>query len=165
MENKKAVIGIIGCGAIAKTVHLDNAFNNPRIRVKWCSDLLDENLEYVKNKYPYENLTKDYMDVLNVEATAMIKHSREHASLIIWCGGNELFNSWSGMDDQSHALRLLNKLCYELDYDKPYIPTSPLYKMGHGDYRFYSVEDDATVFETFSASNLISSNRISIITV
>ena len=95
---------------------------------------------------------KHYMDVLNVEATAMIKHIRAHASLIIWCGGNELFNSWSGMDDQSHALRLLNKLCFELDYDKPYIPTSPLYKMGHGDYRFYSVEDDATVFETFSAT-------------
>ena len=62
---KKAVIGIIGCGHIAKDVHLGNAFSNPRIRVKWCADLLDENLEYVKQNYAPENLTKDYMEVLN----------------------------------------------------------------------------------------------------
>lgn len=61
----KAIIGIIGCGHIAKDVHLGNAFSNPRIRVKWCADLLDENLDYVKNNYPYENLTKNYMDVLD----------------------------------------------------------------------------------------------------
>ncbi len=62
---EKAVIGIIGCGHIAKDVHLKNAFSNPRIRVKWCSDLLDENLEYVKKNYKYENLTKNYMEVLD----------------------------------------------------------------------------------------------------
>lgn len=62
---EKAVIGIIGCGNIAKDVHLDNAFSNPRIRVKWCCDLSDDNIEYVKKNYPYENITKDYMDVLN----------------------------------------------------------------------------------------------------
>ncbi len=62
---EKAVIGIIGCGHIAKDVHLGNAFSNPRIRVKWCADLLDENLAYVKENYPYENLTKDYMEILN----------------------------------------------------------------------------------------------------
>lgn len=62
---EKAVIGIIGCGAIAKDVHLGNAFSNPRLRVKWCSDLLDSNLEYVKERYPYEKLTKNYMEVLD----------------------------------------------------------------------------------------------------
>ena len=62
---KKAVIGIIGCGHIAKDVHLWNAFNNPRIRVKWCADLIDENLNYIKERYPYENLTKNYMEVLD----------------------------------------------------------------------------------------------------
>ena len=62
---KKAVIGIIGCGAIAKDVHLGNAFSNPRIRVKWCADLLQSNLDYVKERYEYENLTTNYMDVLD----------------------------------------------------------------------------------------------------
>lgn len=61
---EKAVIGIIGCGHIAKDVHLDNAFNNPKIRVKWCCDLQDENLEYVQQNYTPENITKDYKEVL-----------------------------------------------------------------------------------------------------
>jgi predicted dehydrogenase len=61
----KAVIGIIGCGNIAKDVHLENAFTNPRIRVKWCCDLSDSNLNYVKSRYKYEKLTKDYKEVLN----------------------------------------------------------------------------------------------------
>lgn len=62
---EKAVIGVIGCGNIAKDVHLGNAFGNPRIRVKWCSDLVQENLDYVKATYDCENLTTNYMDVLN----------------------------------------------------------------------------------------------------
>lgn len=62
---KKAVIGVIGCGAIAKDVHLGNVFGNPRFYVKWCSDLMQSNLDYVKNTYNCDNLTTDYMDVLN----------------------------------------------------------------------------------------------------
>jgi beta-mannosidase len=52
----------------------------------------------------------------------------------MWCGGNELFCSWSGMSNQSHALRLLDKNCYELDRNTPFLMTSPLYGMGHGHY-------------------------------
>lgn len=61
---EKAVIGIIGCGNIARAVHLGNAFSNPRIRVKWCCDLMDQNLEFVKQHYTPEHLTKDYRDIL-----------------------------------------------------------------------------------------------------
>ena len=61
---EKAVIGIIGCGNIAKDVHLKNAFSNPRIRVKWCCDLDDANLQFVKENYTPEKLTKDYKEVL-----------------------------------------------------------------------------------------------------
>lgn len=61
----KAVIGIIGCGLIAQGMHLGNAFSNQRIRVKYCCDLLDENLDYVRRHYTPEILTKDYHEVLN----------------------------------------------------------------------------------------------------
>ncbi|MBQ9116055.1 MAG: hypothetical protein IJY04_03440, partial [Clostridia bacterium] len=54
--------------------------------------------------------------------------------LTIWCGGNELFNSWSGMTEQSHPLRLLDSLCYELDRFTPFNMTSPVTKMAHGHY-------------------------------
>lgn len=61
----KAVLGIIGCGNIAKDVHLDNAFSNPRIRVKWCCDLVEENLQYVREHYTPEYTTQDYREILS----------------------------------------------------------------------------------------------------
>lgn len=60
----QAVLGIIGCGNIAKDVHLENAFTNPRIRVKWCCDLAEENLRYVREHYTPEFTTQDYRQVL-----------------------------------------------------------------------------------------------------
>jgi beta-mannosidase len=80
--------------------------------------------------------SKEYLQVLEQEAEAIIIKLRKYTSLAFWCGGNELFNSWSKMTDQSHALRLLNKLCYELDPKRPYLPTSPLMGMAHGCYLF-----------------------------
>lgn len=62
---KKAVIGIIGCGMIAQGVHLVNAFANQRIHVKWCCDIMQDNLDYVVNNYSPEQITKEYKDVLN----------------------------------------------------------------------------------------------------
>lgn len=60
----KAVLGIIGCGNIARDVHLENAFTNPRIRVKWCCDLVEENLRHVRENYTPEYTTTDYREVL-----------------------------------------------------------------------------------------------------
>ncbi len=93
--------------------------------------------------------TPHYMKVLENEASAIIKKFRHHPSLIFWCGGNELFNEWSGMDEQSHPLRLLNKLCFELDYERPFLYTSPLYGMSHGGYTFYSDDQGGDVFMQF----------------
>ncbi len=77
-----------------------------------------------------------YLRVLDAESRSIIRQVREHPSLVMWSGGNELFNAWSGMTDQAHALRLLNRNCYDLDPDTPFIPTSPVDGVGHGDYRF-----------------------------
>ena len=94
--------------------------------------------------------TKEYLAVLTQEATAIIKRVRQHASLVIWCGGNELFNSWSGMTDQSLALRLLNKLCYEYSSDIPFLMTSPVMGMAHGNYVF---DDGTSVYEQMQSSS------------
>lgn len=93
--------------------------------------------------------TPKYLAVLEQEARAIIKRVRRHACHVIWCGGNELFNSWSGMTEQSHALRLLDKICYEEDFAKPFIMTAPLNGMGHGYYQFYDPDTDRTVFEIY----------------
>lgn len=97
--------------------------------------------------------TEHYLSVLEQEAVSIIRSLRHHPSLAFWCGGNELFNGWSGMDDQSPVLRLLNKLCYELDYSRPFLPTSPLIGMGHGGYTFSSDAQGGEVFQQFIHSH------------
>ena len=99
--------------------------------------------------------TPHYMAVLESEARAIIKMLRSHPSLALWCGGNELYNSWSGMDDQSLPLRLLNALCLELDSDRPFLSTSPLYGVGHGGYEFYDASCGVEVFEEFQKYDMI----------
>ena len=97
--------------------------------------------------------TKEYLTVLENEATSMILQLRSHPSLAFWCGGNELFNNWSGMTDQSHALRLLNKLCYELDFKRAFLYTSPIFGMAHGGYTFYDESQGGEVFYQFQHAN------------
>ena len=104
------------------------------------------------NKYPDD---EHYLLVLEREATSIIRSLRSHACLVLWGGGNELFNRWSGMDEQSLPLRLLDKLCYELDRAHPFIKTSPIKGMAHGGYAFYDEERmSGDVFSEFqNASN------------
>lgn len=91
-----------------------------------------------------------YLADLDRESRALIRRVRQHACLALWCGGNELFNAWSGMDDQALPLRLLNRNCYELDPATPFLPTSPLDGMAHGDYRFRD-EHGRDVFQIFQS--------------
>lgn len=102
------------------------------------------------NNYPDDN---HYLEILQQEAEAIIKRLRSHACLVLWCGGNELFNSWSGMTEQSLPLRLLGKLCYELDRNRPFIMTSPIIGMAHGGYTFVDYNTHKDVFYTFSHSS------------
>ncbi len=96
------------------------------------------------NAYPDD---PEYLKVLEQEARSIIPRMRRHACMSTLCGGNELFNNWSGMDDQSHVLRLLNSLCYQLAPEIPYINTSPLMGVGHGHYLFYDEESGEDVFQ------------------
>ena len=86
------------------------------------------------NEYPDDPA---YLSVLEQEATAIVRRLRTHPSVVMWCGGNELFNIWSGMTDQHHALRLLDAICYKEDQYTPYMMTSPLNGMAHGSYVSY----------------------------
>ena len=96
--------------------------------------------------------TPNYLRVLDAESKSIIERLRGHACLVMWCGGNELFNAWSGMTDQSLALRLLNRNCYDLDPQTPFLPTSPVMGMGHGSYIFRD-PDGLEVFQLFTNAN------------
>ena len=82
-------------------------------------------------------------------AISIVKSLRRYTSIVFWCGGNELLNGWSGMDDQSLALRLLNKICYEHDRDRAFLTAAPLEGMGHGGYLFL-YDDGQEVFQIFN---------------
>lgn len=102
------------------------------------------------NEYPD---SEEYLKVLESEATAIIELLRHHACLAFWCGGNELFNSWSGLNDQSLSLRLLDSLCYKYDYGRPYLKTSPLSGMAHGGYTFTHSQIDGDMIHGIRNSN------------
>lgn len=102
------------------------------------------------NAYPND---EHYLSVLEKEARFMIEKLRSHACLALWCGGNELFNGWSGMNDQSLPLRLLDKLCYDLDRDHSFLKTSPLEGMGHGGYMFFDEKHGGDPYQCFQSAN------------
>ena len=101
------------------------------------------------NNYPDD---QQYLQILKQESASIINRVKKHPSLAFWCGGNELFNSWSGMTDQSLALRLLNSQCLELDPNTPFIPTSPLMGMAHGHYVFREWSTKEEVFQEMARS-------------
>lgn len=102
------------------------------------------------NDYPDDPL---YLAQLDRESRSLIERLRPHPSVVLWCGGNELFNAWSGMTDQSRAIRLLNRNCYDLDPDRPFIPTAPVDGMGHGHYIFRDPETGKEAWELFQGSS------------
>ena len=96
--------------------------------------------------------TEKYLRILEQEATAIIKKLRSRACHVLWCGGNELFNSWSLMTDQSYPLRLLNKVTLELSPEIPFIMTAPVSGMAHGPYSFCG-DTYRTLIEAFQESS------------
>jgi len=101
------------------------------------------------NNYPDD---PHYLKILRQESASIISRLRKHPSLALWGGGNELFNSWSGMTDQSLPLRLLNSQCFELDPGTPFIPTSPIMGVGHGHYVFRDWKSKEEVFQEMARS-------------
>ncbi len=121
-------------------------------------DLCDEYGILIWQEFPlacneYKN-DPHYLSVLGSEATEIVKRLCHHASLALWCGGNELFNSWSKMTEQYHALRLLNAICYKETPEIPFIMTSPLCNMAHGGYTFINTVGGAEteVYESIRTS-------------
>jgi beta-mannosidase len=102
------------------------------------------------NNYPDD---PHYLKILEQESESIIVRLKKHASLVLWCGGNELFNGWSGMNDQSLALRLLNSQCLKLDPGTPFIPTCPIEGIGHGHYVFRDMQTGEEVFSRMARAH------------
>lgn len=96
--------------------------------------------------------TDRYISVLKSEVSAIIDRLKKHVCLMLWCGGNELFNNWSCMTDQDAAIRLMNALTFENTPEIPYLPTAPVMGMAHGPYKF-NMEDGSEIIERMSKSH------------
>jgi predicted dehydrogenase len=75
-------IGIIGCGYWGPNL-IRNFFNLDEVKVKICSDLLEERLNHMKRIYPTTEVSKNYKDIINdseidavVVATPVSTHFR-----------------------------------------------------------------------------------------
>lgn len=120
-------------------------------------DLCDEMGLLIWQEFPLacNNYTdkEDYLAVLEDEARAIVRNLRHHPSIAMWCGGNELFNAWSGMNDQSLATRLINKVCYEEDKGTAFIPTSPIMGVTHGWYMFDDSRKSNSIYKLYTEYN------------
>lgn len=66
-----------------------------------------------------------YLCYIDKQARSMVRQRRNHASLAIWCGGNELMHDdFTPLDDRHPALDRLKSVVRELDPDRLWLPTS-----------------------------------------
>jgi beta-mannosidase len=70
-----------------------------------------------------------YVTYLAQEAGGIIPTRRNHPSLVMWCGGNELCTDIeTPIDDSSPAIAALHAAVTRLDPDRIWLPTSPSHK-------------------------------------
>ena len=72
----------------------------------------------------------DFVALMAKEARANVPRLRHHASLCVWCGGNELARDGKPLDDSAPVLGALQDVVRELDPGRVWVPTSPA---GEGD--------------------------------
>jgi beta-mannosidase len=67
-----------------------------------------------------------YVEAIAAEAERIVPLRRNHPSLAIWCGGNELAAAdGRPLDDEAPVLAALRDVVARLDPDRPWLPTSP----------------------------------------
>ncbi len=68
----------------------------------------------------------DWVDRMRREAESIVPLRRNHPSLAIWCGGNELQDEAGPLDDErSPVLAALREVVARLDPGRAWLPTSP----------------------------------------
>jgi len=116
------------------------------------------------DNYPPED--KDFIEKMVGVATCYIKKRKHHASLIMWCGGNELFREEDGIaipcSTKHPLLGAMGKVVKELDPNRRYIPASPtgprvwndpkengmgLHENTHGPWKAETIEEWNSIFD------------------
>jgi beta-mannosidase len=85
--------------------------------------------EFIQSSSGIENNPSEapeFIDFMVAEAEQIIPRKRNHPSLVLWCGGNELSAAPEKPLDDNHALLgALKAVVQRLDPDRLWLPTSP----------------------------------------
>jgi beta-mannosidase len=85
--------------------------------------------EFIQSSSGIDNVPADdpeFIDLLTVTARSAVLGRRNHPSLAVWCGGNELFYASDRLCSDRHpALAALRRVVDELDPGRQWFPTSP----------------------------------------
>ena len=85
--------------------------------------------EFIQSSSGIDNVpstSPDYIQMMRESAEQIISRKRNHPSLAIWCGGNELSSeSELPLDDSHPVLAELKAAVKRLDPDRLWLPTSP----------------------------------------
>jgi beta-mannosidase len=86
----------------------------------------------------------EFVATMVEDAREIVPRLRRHASLAIWCGGNELDG-----DDSTPVLAALREVVRELDPERAWLPTSPLGEWDvHGPWEHQGLRDHYEHYDT-----------------
>ena len=71
----------------------------------------------------------EFQEKLRAEAVSVVKKLRGHPCIVLWAGDNEcdMLNYFDDPGDNLLTRRILPEVVNELDYRRPYLPSSPFY--------------------------------------
>lgn len=85
--------------------------------------------EFIQSSSGIDNKPSEdphFIEMMVSEAEQIVPRRRNHASLVIWCGGNELTAAGNvPLDDTEPVLGALKSVVERLDPDRHWLPTSP----------------------------------------
>lgn len=119
--------------AVKANVNLLRIWGGGLVEREELYDLCDENgimiwQEFIQSSSGIDNEAStelNYLELLQKTAVSVIEQKRNHVSLTIWCGGNELMDSSCKPLDCSHPnIDLLNGIVKKLSPDQLFLPTS-----------------------------------------
>lgn len=132
--------------------------------------LIWQDFMFANGMYPADSTM---LDNITIEATEQIKRLRNHPSIALFCGNNEIAEAWANwgwknkytaeqqkkMEDDYNKLfhKLLPDLVNKLSPQTPYWPSSPQYGRGdkrsqfEGDSHYWGVWHDEEPFEMYEA--------------
>jgi beta-galactosidase/beta-glucuronidase len=133
--------------------------------------LIWQDFMFANGLYPWD---PDFLDSVRSEARDQVRRLRDHPSLALWCGNNEIAEGWANWGWQSsHGYSavdsveawagyqalfhgVLPEILSELDPGRPYWPSSPSIGWGHaeslerGDSHYWGVWWGREPFEVYA---------------